>query len=75
MRIAIVGAGVSGLVAALRLQEKHQVVVFEAGNYAGGHTHTHQVLLDGQMRAVDSGFIVFNTRTYPRFCEDRKSVV
>lgn len=69
MRIAIVGAGVSGLVAALRLQEKHQVVVFEAGNYAGGHTHTHQVLLDGQMRAVDSGFIVFNTRTYPRFCE------
>jgi uncharacterized protein len=69
MKIAVIGAGISGLVAALRLQERHQVVVFEAGNYAGGHTHTHQVLLDGQIRAVDSGFIVFNTRTYPRFCE------
>ncbi|MFN0018655.1 MAG: NAD(P)/FAD-dependent oxidoreductase [Pirellulaceae bacterium] len=68
MKIAVIGAGISGLVAALRLQERHDVVLLEAGNYAGGHTHTHQVLLDGQMRAVDSGFIVFNTRTYPHFC-------
>lgn len=68
MKIAVIGAGISGLAAALRLQQRHQVVLLEAGNYAGGHTHTHQVLLDGQVRAVDSGFIVFNTRTYPNFC-------
>ncbi|MBC7854189.1 MAG: FAD-dependent oxidoreductase [Pirellulaceae bacterium] len=68
MRIAVIGAGISGLTAALHLQERHHVVLLEAGNYAGGHTHTHQVLLDGRVRAVDSGFIVFNTRTYPHFC-------
>lgn len=68
MKIAIIGAGISGLVTALRLQERHQIVVLEAGNYVGGHTHTHQVLLDGKVRAVDSGFIVFNTHTYPNFC-------
>lgn len=68
MKIAVIGAGISGLTAALRLQEGHHVVLLEAGNYAGGHTHTHQVLLDGIVRAVDSGFIVFNTRTYPNFC-------
>lgn len=69
MKIAVIGAGISGLVAALRLQERHDVVLLEAGNHAGGHTHTHQVLLDGLIRAVDSGFIVFNTRTYPKFCK------
>ena len=68
MKIAIIGAGISGLAAALRLQERHQVVLLEAGNYAGGHTHTHQVLLDGEVRAVDSGFIVSHTRPYPTFC-------
>jgi uncharacterized protein len=69
MKIAVIGAGISGLTAALRLQERHQVVLLEAGNHAGGHTHTHQVLLDGSVRLVDSGFIVFNTKTYPHFCK------
>lgn len=69
MKIAVIGAGISGLFAALRLQELHRVVLLEAGNYAGGHTHTHQVHLDGRPRAVDSGFIVFNSHTYPNFCQ------
>jgi predicted NAD/FAD-binding protein len=68
MRIAVIGAGVSGLVAALRLQERHEVVVLEAGDYVGGHTHTHEIELNGERHAVDSGFIVFNRQTYPNFC-------
>lgn len=69
MKIAIVGGGISGLVAALRLQERHEVVVLEAADYAGGHTHTHDIELNGERHAVDSGFIVFNHKTYPHFCE------
>jgi predicted NAD/FAD-binding protein/DUF1365 family protein len=64
MRIAIVGAGVSGLVAARSLQGAHQVVLLEAEDRAGGHVNT--VNIDDHT-AVDTGFIVFNTRTYPRF--------
>lgn len=68
MNIAIVGAGISGLTAAWHLQRRHQVVVLEAADYVGGHTHTHDLSLDGRRWAVDSGFIVFNERTYPNFC-------
>ncbi|MEJ6593160.1 MAG: FAD-dependent oxidoreductase, partial [SAR86 cluster bacterium] len=66
-RIAVVGAGVSGLTAAYRLADKFDVTLFEKGNYLGGHVHTHQLEIDGQKRAVDSGFIVYNDRTYPQF--------
>ena len=67
MRLAIIGGGVSGLVAAHLLGRRHDVTVFEALDYAGGHTHTVTVD-DGDGRvAVDTGFIVFNDRTYPRF--------
>jgi predicted NAD/FAD-binding protein len=67
MKVAIIGAGISGLVAAYLLARRHEVTVFEALNYAGGHTHTMTVD-DGDGRiAIDTGFIVFNDRTYPRF--------
>lgn len=67
MRIAVVGSGISGLVAALKLQAGHEVDLLEAADYAGGHTHTHTLQVEGQTLAVDSGFIVFNRTTYPHF--------
>jgi len=67
VRLAIVGAGVSGLVAAHLLQREHDVTVFEANGYPGGHTNTIQVETDHASYAVDTGFIVFNDRNYPNF--------
>lgn len=67
MRIAIVGSGISGLVTAWLLRHQHEVVVFERNDYAGGHTHTVDVSLDGASYAIDTGFIVFNDWTYPNF--------
>lgn len=67
MNIAIIGAGISGLTAAHYLHEAHAVTVFEANPYAGGHTDTHHVQLEGRTVAVDTGFIVFNERNYPNF--------
>ena len=64
MKIAIVGAGISGNVAAWHLHRAgHDIALFEAGSHTGGHTHTHDI--DGL--AIDTGFIVFNDRTYPNF--------
>lgn len=68
MRIAIVGSGIAGNVAAYRLHPGHEITVFEAGSHVGGHTHTHAVDLGGRSFQVDTGFIVFNDWTYPRFC-------
>jgi predicted NAD/FAD-binding protein len=67
VRIAIVGSGISGLVSAHLLHEAHDVVLFEAGDHVGGHTHTHDVEVGGRRLAVDTGFIVFNLETYPGF--------
>jgi uncharacterized protein len=67
MRIAVVGAGVSGLVAAHLLAPEHDVEVFEAQAYAGGHTNTVRVDTPNETHWVDTGFIVFNDRNYPRF--------
>ena len=66
-RIAVIGAGVSGLTAAWMLSERHDVELFEAADYAGGHTNTEQVLLGGNTWPVNTGFIVFNDWTYPNF--------
>lgn len=66
-RIAVIGAGVSGLTTAWLLAEKHDVQLFEAGNYAGGHTNTEQVDAGGRSWPVNTGFIVFNDWTYPNF--------
>lgn len=67
MRIAIVGAGVSGLVAAHLLSREHNVVIYEAGSYAGGHTNTIRVDTEHHTYHVDTGFIVMNDRNYPNF--------
>ncbi len=67
MRIAIVGAGVSGLVTAHLLDSGHEVTVFEAAGYAGGHTNTVRVDTPNETHHVDTGFIVFNDRNYPNF--------
>lgn len=68
MRIAIVGTGIAGMVAARLLHESHELTVFEAGDYVGGHTHTVTVDDPSGPVNVDTGFIVYNERTYPNFC-------
>jgi uncharacterized protein len=67
MRIAVVGAGISGMVTAYLLSGEHEVILYEAGNYIGGHTHTLDIPAEGRQFAVDTGFIVFNSKTYPNF--------
>jgi uncharacterized protein len=67
MKIAIIGTGIAGNVAAWRLCREHDITVFEAGSHIGGHTHTHTIDDDGRPLAIDTGFIVFNDRTYPNF--------
>ena len=62
-KIAVVGSGISGLTCAHLLSELHQVTVFEANDYIGGHTATVDVNVDGNDYAIDTGFIVFNDRT------------
>jgi predicted NAD/FAD-binding protein len=69
MKIAIIGSGIAGLTAAHHLHPAHDITVFEAGNHVGGHVHTHDVMSGGRAHRVDTGFIVFNHRTYPRFVE------
>jgi predicted NAD/FAD-binding protein len=65
-RIAVVGAGIAGLSAAWLLSRVYDVTLFEANNYLGGHSHTINVTLDGVTAPVDTGFLVFNDRTYPQ---------
>jgi len=67
MKIAIIGSGISGLTAAYILNRTHDITMFEQNDYVGGHTHTHDLECDGKKLAVDSGFIVYNERTYPNF--------
>ncbi len=67
MQIAVIGSGISGMTAAYLLSEDHEVVVYEANDYIGGHTNTVDIHLNGDRYAVDTGFIVFNEQTYPNF--------
>jgi len=67
MRIAIVGSGISGLVAAHLLHREHEIVVYEAGSRLGGHTNTISVEAPDGPHEIDTGFIVFNDRNYPCF--------
>jgi len=67
MKIAIVGTGISGLVAAHKLQREHEIVVYEASERIGGHTHTVPVEAADGTHWIDTGFIVFNDRNYPSF--------
>ena len=65
MRIAVIGSGIAGLASAWLLSQAHEVVLFEANDYLGGHTHTHDITLGGRAYAVDTGFIVHNPDHYP----------
>ncbi|MGF1718392.1 FAD-dependent oxidoreductase, partial [Photobacterium chitinilyticum] len=67
MKIAIIGTGISGLTCAWYLHREHDISVYEANDYIGGHTATVDVSVASGNYAIDTGFIVFNDRTYPRF--------
>jgi predicted NAD/FAD-binding protein len=67
MKVAVIGSGIAGNVAAYKLRKEHDITVFESGSYVGGHTNTMDVYEDDRALAVDTGFIVFNDRTYPNF--------
>ena len=66
-RIAVIGSGIAGLTTGYLLSRQHEVTLFEANNYLGGHTHTRMVELEGKQYPVNTGFIVFNDWTYPNF--------
>ncbi|KTC92840.1 protoporphyrinogen oxidase [Fluoribacter dumoffii] len=68
-RIAVIGSGISGLVSCYLLSKDHDVSLFEANDYLGGHTHTIPVVMEGNLYEIDTGFIVFNKKTYPNFCK------
>jgi predicted NAD/FAD-binding protein len=67
MKIAIIGSGIAGNTVAYHLNKQHDITVFEAGSHIGGHTHTHRIKHENRSYSVDTGFIVFNDRTYPNF--------
>jgi predicted NAD/FAD-binding protein len=67
VKIAIIGSGIAGLTAAWRLHRDHDITLFEANDYFGGHTATVDVEYHGRHYAIDTGFIVFNDWTYPNF--------
>ncbi|MEM9103430.1 MAG: FAD-dependent oxidoreductase [Pseudomonadota bacterium] len=68
MKIAVIGSGISGIVASHYLSKaNHQITLFESEDYIGGHTHTIDVLNKGKIYPVDTGFIVFNDKTYPNY--------
>ncbi|MDE1223521.1 NAD(P)/FAD-dependent oxidoreductase [Vibrio aestuarianus] len=69
MKIAIIGTGISGLTCGYHLYQQHDVTLFEANHYIGGHTATVDVEVEGQHYAIDTGFIVYNDRTYPNFIQ------
>lgn len=69
MKIAIIGTGIAGLTSARRLCRQHELTLFEANAYVGGHTNTVDVMVGGRPYAVDTGFIVYNDWTYPHFIE------
>lgn len=69
MKIAVIGSGISGLLAARLLATDHDIHVFEANEYAGGHTNTVSFEAFGRQYAADTGFMVFNDRTYPNFVQ------
>lgn len=67
MQIAVIGGGIAGMMSWYLLKPEHQVTLFEANDYLGGHTATVDVSVGGENYAIDTGFIVFNNWTYPLF--------
>ncbi len=74
MKIAIIGTGISGLTAAYLLHKYHDITVYEANNYIGGHTATKSIEVEGRSLAIDTGFIVYNEKTYPNFIQLMKAL-
>lgn len=68
-QIAIIGSGISGLTCLWQLQQDFDITLYEKNQYFGGHTDTHNITVEGQNIAVDTGFIVFNEMNYPHFCK------
>src|SRR4051812_20744617 len=73
-RVAVIGAGISGLAAAYYLTLKHEVTVFEREERIGGHTNTVVVDSSAGPLPIDTGFIVHNEKTYPNFCRLMREV-
>ena len=69
LRIAIIGAGVSGLTIGYMLNKKHDITIYEKNNYVGGHVNTIDVIDEKRNLSIDTGFIVFNDKTYPNFID------
>jgi predicted NAD/FAD-binding protein len=69
MKIAIIGSGISGNTLAWHLHQQHDITLYEANSHIGGHTHSHDINYQGEQHTIDSGFIVFNYRTYPNFIQ------
>jgi predicted NAD/FAD-binding protein len=74
MKIAIIGSGISGLVCGHLLHKNHEIELYEANDYIGGHTATVDIEIEGRTIPIDTGFIVFNDRTYPLFNKLIKSI-
>ncbi|MGO1296198.1 MAG: NAD(P)/FAD-dependent oxidoreductase [Vibrio sp.] len=74
MKVAIIGSGISGLTTAYYLHSQHDIIVYEANDYIGGHTATVDVNLAEASYAIDTGFIVYNDRTYPNFMHLMKEI-
>ncbi|MFC3024724.1 NAD(P)/FAD-dependent oxidoreductase [Vibrio zhugei] len=74
MKVAIIGSGISGLTTAYYLHSQHDITVYEANDYIGGHTATVDVTVAEKSYAVDTGFIVYNDRTYPNFMHLMKEI-
>lgn len=73
-KVAIIGSGISGLTCGYHLSKKNNIVIFEAEDYIGGHTHTVKVNKNDEAAEIDTGFIVFNDRTYPNFIKLMETV-
>ena len=67
MKLAVIGSGISGNTLAYLLNQKYDVTLYEKNKRIGGHSHTHHVTLNNKRESVDTGFIVFNKKTYPLF--------
>jgi len=66
-KIAIIGSGIAGCTAAYYLNKKHDITIYEKNNYIGGHVNTIDVEEESKIIPIDTGFIVFNDKTYPSF--------
>ncbi len=67
MKVAVIGSGISGNTLAYLLNKKHDVTLYEKDKRIGGHSHTHEIVINNKKVNVDTGFIVFNKKTYPLF--------